>query len=77
MRLTKLIKNKTDKYLEHFLKYNRINHIIQIENENEKYCKDKKEEQKSTQKDISNNNNKESYKKDSYPEFHKEGFPWE
>ena len=70
MRLTKLLQNKPDKYLEHFLKYNRINHIIQIENE--KYCKDKKEEQKDR-----TTNNKNSEKKDSYPEFHKEGFPWE
>ena len=72
MRLTKLIQNKPDKYLSHFLKYNKINPSIQIEYRNEKYSKDKKEEPKSKLKD-----NNESEKKDSYPEFHKEGFPWE
>ena len=67
MRLLNMLRKDTDKYLSHFLKYKKNSNV----------CLEKKVDIK-TPKDFKKNESKvKNIKKDTYPEFNKEGFPWE
>ena len=70
MRLLNTLRKTPDKYLSHFLKYKGNTNICLKENNEVKIVTDL------NRKDNTDNINVK-VKKDKYPEFDKEGFPWE
>ena len=76
MRLLNTLRKDSDKYLSHFLKYKGNTNICLKENKEVKIHKEHKNKDKDKDKDNIDKINIK-VKKDKYPEFDKEGFPWE